>query len=620
MPTRNRRRFVGQSIRYFLRQDYPERELIIVDDGEDAVVDLVPEDRRIRYLRLDQRTSVGAKRNLACEASAGDLIAHWDDDDWMAPTRLSLQVSALLDSGAQACGARDLLHYRLEQGDAWLYQPRPHELETAGCTLLYRRATWAKQHFRDINVGEDSAFMSGIPREQVQALPDASFYVALIHSHNTSSKHLTDARWHRRPLDEVTRRLALDRDFYVGLRSGTPEHAASTRRPVQVPITISASFAVAGGYGSMSEYLVLGILRAGARVQVAAVDIDPTGLSPELLATMERRSSSEGDGPVLFFNWVRPELTRYRASSSLFINTMWESDRLPAGWADELNRAQVVIVPTRFVARTCRQSGVVRPIEVVPEGIDPEVYHYLERPEHPGLTTLIVGPVDERKNTRCGIAAWKQAFADDPDARLILKSHYRYHNYKPDDPRIEYVDQIDSTRGIAHWYAQADVLLALGNEGFGLPLVEGMATGLPVIALDSEGQSDVCDEAREYILPVAAVAREAYWHTAFGDCGTRGVPDVNAIASQLRWVDTHRAEARALGRAGSRWAIHNRNIWDKGPRVLDLVEQHAEPKVTLRRRRTVWVPSWRTPCGIAEYSAQLLDSDVASRLSPIRLT
>ena len=71
MPTRNRRRFVGQSIWYFLRQDYAHRELIILDDGEDAVADLVPNMTRIRYVRLDRRLSLGAKRNLGCELSRG---------------------------------------------------------------------------------------------------------------------------------------------------------------------------------------------------------------------------------------------------------------------------------------------------------------------------------------------------------------------------------------------------------------------------------------------------------------------------------------------------------------------------------------------------------------------
>jgi glycosyltransferase involved in cell wall biosynthesis len=81
MPTCDRRRFLPAAIRYFLRQDFPNKELVIVDDGVDAVGDLASADARIRYVRLSRRATVGAKRNLACEHAAGDLIAHWDDDD-----------------------------------------------------------------------------------------------------------------------------------------------------------------------------------------------------------------------------------------------------------------------------------------------------------------------------------------------------------------------------------------------------------------------------------------------------------------------------------------------------------------------------------------------------------
>src|SRR6266567_7684949 len=87
MPTANRRQFARQAITYFQRQDYPSKELLILDDGQDCIQDLMPEDAAIRYTRLTGKRSLGMKRNLACEMARGDLILHWDDDDWMAPNR-----------------------------------------------------------------------------------------------------------------------------------------------------------------------------------------------------------------------------------------------------------------------------------------------------------------------------------------------------------------------------------------------------------------------------------------------------------------------------------------------------------------------------------------------------
>lgn len=78
VPTANRRRFVPEAIRLFLAQDYPEKELVVVDDGEDSVADLIPKCRQIRYLRLERRLSVGARRNLACSVAHGGISPFLD--------------------------------------------------------------------------------------------------------------------------------------------------------------------------------------------------------------------------------------------------------------------------------------------------------------------------------------------------------------------------------------------------------------------------------------------------------------------------------------------------------------------------------------------------------------
>jgi glycosyltransferase involved in cell wall biosynthesis len=140
LPTYNRRSFVAQAIDYFRRQDYPDRELIIVDDGTDPVEDLASHDPTIRYLRLDARQTVGAKRNLACREARGEIILHWDDDDWMADWRISYQVRRLLESGAELCGLDRLDYCEPATGKAWEYVYPPGARRwVAGNTLCYRR-------------------------------------------------------------------------------------------------------------------------------------------------------------------------------------------------------------------------------------------------------------------------------------------------------------------------------------------------------------------------------------------------------------------------------------------------------------------------------------------------
>ncbi len=215
MPTYNRRAFVKRAISYFLRQDYANKELIVVDDGTDAISDLIPVEECIRYIRLREKTTVGAKRNLACEQARGTIIAHWDDDDWYAPHRLRYQVEALLHEGTDICGTTTPLYYDAENGRAWQYiYPGAKQAWVAGGTLCYTRSFWASNRFANVNVGEDARFVRNARSGRVTRLPDSRFYVGMVHSHNVSPKKTNESYWRPYPVDEIQRLLGTDWDLY----------------------------------------------------------------------------------------------------------------------------------------------------------------------------------------------------------------------------------------------------------------------------------------------------------------------------------------------------------------------------------------------------------------------
>ncbi len=111
MPTYNRRSFIGSAIQYFLRQDYANLELIIVDDGTDSIADLIPADHpSISYYRLEKKITLGAKLNMACSYAQGQIIVHWDDDDWYSPGRVTYQVHELDAANVDICGINKLLY------------------------------------------------------------------------------------------------------------------------------------------------------------------------------------------------------------------------------------------------------------------------------------------------------------------------------------------------------------------------------------------------------------------------------------------------------------------------------------------------------------------------------
>jgi len=218
MPTCNRRTFVPRAIEYFLRQNYPNRELIIVDDGTDKVKDLVPCDSRILYLQLDRKCTIGAKRNLACEEANGEILVHWDDDDWIAPWRLEYQVKILQREEADICGLNRLFFYNPVSDQAWEYiYPGRGRPWLSGGTFCYTRTFWEKKPFPDINAGESTRFIwTNRPRKMI-VMQDNTFYVALIHRGNTSPRQITVNRWHAQPNRLIRDLMDEDHSFYTNL-------------------------------------------------------------------------------------------------------------------------------------------------------------------------------------------------------------------------------------------------------------------------------------------------------------------------------------------------------------------------------------------------------------------
>jgi O-antigen biosynthesis protein len=218
MPTANRRAFVPQAIQYFLRQDYRNRELIVLDDGSDALADVIPPDPRIRYIRLEDKRSLGAKHNLACELARGEIVAHWDDDDWMAEWRLSYQVQELLRQPPMTlCGLARLLFYEPRTNRAWEYVYPPTERGRpwmGGGTLCYRKRFWEQHRFPDLNEGWDTVFVWGLTGANVLPLPDHTFYIGTVHPHNSSPKKTDSLGWHAFPVEEIRRILRDDWSFY----------------------------------------------------------------------------------------------------------------------------------------------------------------------------------------------------------------------------------------------------------------------------------------------------------------------------------------------------------------------------------------------------------------------
>ncbi len=228
MPTADRRRFVPGAIADFLAQTYPHRELLILDDGREPIDDLVPpDDPRIRLMRLPQRLNVGAKRNLACREARGELIAHWDDDDWYAPARLQRQVDTLDDPAIELCGIGELLYYHLEKREAWEYRRTQGRMWLS--MLCYRRRLWERHRFPEIEQGSDTRFLWSMPPSSMRAMAGGALQVCTIHGKNVSPKWTGGREWRRVDVGRIREAMGAD-----AVRLGLAATAATTPTATRV--------------------------------------------------------------------------------------------------------------------------------------------------------------------------------------------------------------------------------------------------------------------------------------------------------------------------------------------------------------------------------------------------
>ena len=109
-PTFNRRPFIPSLIQCYKHQKYPNdrMEWIVIDDGTDLVEDLfinldIP---NVKYIKLNEKITLGKKRNLMHTYCKGEIIVYMDDDDYYPPTRVSHAVERLISNPkALAAGA-----------------------------------------------------------------------------------------------------------------------------------------------------------------------------------------------------------------------------------------------------------------------------------------------------------------------------------------------------------------------------------------------------------------------------------------------------------------------------------------------------------------------------------
>ena len=188
--TRDRRRFIPHLIETITKQTIQKSELewIILDDGNDAIGDLVRAVPYARYYYTSEKLTLGYKRNLGNYLSRGQYIFYFDDDNYAFPHRVEAGVFALLHAPkAMIVGSSDMFIYDRTLRAAYVAGPFGPNHATLG-TWGVRRPLLSQTRFDDFALrGEEVTFTAEwtIPIVQVGR---SNTSVCFDHGENTISK------------------------------------------------------------------------------------------------------------------------------------------------------------------------------------------------------------------------------------------------------------------------------------------------------------------------------------------------------------------------------------------------------------------------------------------------
>jgi GT2 family glycosyltransferase/glycosyltransferase involved in cell wall biosynthesis len=266
--------------------------------------------------------------------------------------------------------------------------------------------------------------------------------------------------------------------------------------------------------------------------------------------------------------------------------TMLEVDGVPPHWVRHCNEMDEVWVPSTFNAETFRESGVTRPIHVMPLGLDPQYFnpHIVGQRDPRRFTFLSIFEWGERKAPEILLRAFSEEFDHSEDVVLLCKvmnndiavsvrRQVSEMHLRPGGGRIVISENdMVPTYQLGCLYRSVDCFVSCTRgEGWGMPLLEAMGCGLPVIATDWSAQRDFLSTEVAYPLRVERLV------PAHARCplyaGFRWAePSLEHLRHLMRHVYEHRDEAAEVGRRASAFAHAQFSLDHSAKRIIDRLD------------------------------------------------
>lgn len=341
----------------------------------------------------------------------------------------------------------------------------------------------------------------------------------------------------------------------------------------QKRIIWSCNVASASGFGAVTEQVLLSLLKNGVNVQnPGSISSDSIHGGEFVDKRVEASLYQSIEPDCLEIQYCQPPALRLGVVQRSWAYAMFETDHTPVSWIKKLNKLERVLVPSSWLIKSWRDQGLTVPMSVFHHGIDPEQYSYMNRPiDREKYTFLQYGELDIRKGSDLTFKAFADEFKGQDDVQLILKTtRAGIYGVPIEYPNVRIIRSTLSKEEMKKMLFDADCFVfPTRGEGFGLPPLEAMATGLPTIITDWSGPVDYSDPADTFIVSHAMrrayqfdiIYKQFYDYKNGENAGSWAEPNYEEVRHCMRWCYENRAKAKEKGRKAAE-RIAREWTWD----------------------------------------------------------
>jgi glycosyltransferase involved in cell wall biosynthesis len=315
------------------------------------------------------------------------------------------------------------------------------------------------------------------------------------------------------------------------------------------------------GYGQHSAKIIEGLEQSGYDMYVRPLEVRQTvhDQSLKIPASVTQHFVNRTQQEPWEILLSPPKHVPTKGKKTLYF-TMWESTRLSARSVSLLNYSEVVVVPNLWNAECFKESGVTRPIRMVPLGIDTTQFCCRPWPRSEKFIFGCAGRIahgDKRKGLKDVIRAFSVAFPrSNKDVALWVKGFKDCPIPGSDDPRINLFEKYFTTAEYVQWLGKIHCFVSGARaEGWGWHQQEAMAVGRPLIASRYGGLCEFFNECAGICVPYKEVPAEEVWD----GLGLWAQPSFDDMVDAMRWMFNNPRKAEAYGRIASRMACRFSN-------------------------------------------------------------